>query len=159
MKIVSILLLHVMIVMAGTYEFNEERYIYSIDKNISLEGSIHFNKEFMKISYTAPEQRVIEVDADVMSIYQNRELVHTTNLKEDVKTAIYMNFIKLMYQMDLEGLKVYFKVIEKKDSLHFIPNELTKAIIKSIDVTLQNKTIQSIHTKMQSGDEISLIVK
>ena len=159
MKIVSLLMLAISTLLAQTYTFNESRYIYAIDKNISLEGSIFFSDDFMKISYTAPQQRVIEVDSTQMNIYENKKHIQSITLKDDAKMALYMSFIKKMYQMDLDALKEYFSIEKKGSTLYLTPNAMSKTIINSIKVHYNKSVIQSIYTKMQSGDEILLLIK
>lgn len=139
--------------------FIEQRYIYALDKNITLKGSIRFEKERTTIHYIKPQERTIEVDDKAMRIYENNQLIETKNLENEAKTAMYIHFITLLYKMDLKELEGYFYITKSAQRLLLKPTPLVADIITSIEITLTDNRPKTVHTTMSSGDAITLEIQ
>ena len=139
--------------------FIEHRYIYALDKNITLDGSISFEKNLTTIHYYKPQERTIEVDDKAMRIYEKGALIATKSLDDEAKSAMYIHFLTLLYKMDLKELEGYFYITKGVDTLILKPNPLVTDVIASIEITLKNNRPKSVYTKMRSGDAITLYIQ
>lgn len=158
MKIVSlIILLTMMLYGAGGYQFEEERYVYSIDMTLKLKGHIAFDEKGMQIDYTAPEVRRIVYDGLYLDVFdaQGKTLQHL-DLNEQPMMRAYMDFIHKLYRSDYKGLRENFTITSSATVVTLTPIPPVDKIVQSVEVHRVGTTLQMIKTRMSNGDEITL---
>jgi len=158
MKIVSIVLLLAMTLLgAGGYQFEEERYLYSIDKTLKLKGHITFDDKGMQIDYTAPEVRRIVYDGLYLDVSDAAgKTIQHLDLNEEPMTKVYMDFIHKLYRGDYKALRENFTITSNATVVRLTPIPPVDKVVKSVEVHREGTTLQTIMTKMSNGDEITL---
>jgi len=157
MKIVLLLFLSLLSLFAGSYTFDENRYIYSIDKTLEMKGKITFDEMGMRIDYSAPEVRHIIYDGLSMDILDGDEkIVQHIDLNKQPMMKVYLDFIHKLYRSDYESLSENFKVQKTKTVIILTPIPPVDKVVKSVLVHQSPKGLEQIKTKMSNGDEITL---
>jgi len=142
---------------AGSYQFKESRYIYSIDKTLEMQGSIRFDDKGMRIDYSAPEVRHIVYDGLSMDVLSaDGKVVQHVDLNEQPMMKVYMDFIHKLYRSDYEALSENFKVSKTQTAVLLAPIPPIDKVIKSVVIHKTPKGLSQIKTKMSNGDEITL---
>lgn len=157
MKILLVLFMMVWSLFAGSYTFKEQRYIYSIDKTLEMEGKITFSKEGMRIDYTEPEVRHIRYDGLSMDVVDSSDkVIQHVDLNEQPMMKVYMGFLEKLYRGDYDALSDDFKVQKTETAVILTPIPPVDKVVSSVLVHKNSKGLQQIKTKMSSGDEITI---
>ena len=157
MKVLVLFLLSIVTLFAGSYHFNEKRYVYSVDKTIEMQGKITFDDKGMQIDYTMPEVRHIVYDGLSMEIINvNDEVVQHIDLNEQPMMKVYLDFIHKLYRGDYEALSENFKVQKTQTVIILTPIAPVDKVVTSVLVHQTPKGLQQITTEMSNGDKITL---
>ncbi len=157
MKIIFVLLFTFLSLLGGSYDFKEQRYIYSIDKEIEMQGRINFDKVGMSIDYSAPEVRHIIYDGRSMDVVDAEgKTIQHVDLNDTPMMKIYMDFIHKLYRGDYEALSENFKIQKTQTAVLMTPIPPIDKVIKSVIIHKTPKGLSQIKTKMSNGDEITL---
>jgi len=157
MKIFSLFLLSFMTLFAGSYHFNESRYVYSVDKTLEMKGKITFDEKGMRIDYSVPEVRHIVYDGLSMDVLDGDEkIVQHVDLNEQPMMKVYLDFIHKLYRGDYDALSDNFKVQKTQTVIILTPIAPIDKVVKSVLVHQTPKGLAQIKTKMSNGDEITL---
>jgi len=157
MKIAILLFLSLVSLFAGSYDFDENRYVYSIDKTLEMKGKITFDEKGMRIDYSVPEVRHIIYDGLSMDVLDSDEkIVQHIDLNEQPMMKVYLDFIHKLYRSDYESLSENFKIQKTQTVIILTPIPPVDKVVKSVLVHQSPKGLQQIKTKMSNGDEITL---
>jgi len=157
MKIVTLLFLTLLTLSAGSYNFDETRYIYSIDKTLEMKGKITFDDKGMRIDYSAPETRHIIYDGLSMKVVgSDAKVLQEVDLNEQPMMKVYMDFIHKLYRGDYEALSENFSIKQTQTVVMLTPIPPIDKIITSVIVHKKAKGLSQIKTKMSNGDTITL---
>jgi len=157
MKIVLVLMMVVFSLFAGSYHFDETRYVYSIDKTLEMKGKITFDEKGMRIDYSAPEVRHIIYDGLSMDVLNSDDkVVQHIDLDEQPMMKVYLDFIHKLYRGDYEALSENFKVQKTQTVIILTPIPPIDKVVKSVLVHQTPKGLAQIKTKMSNGDTITL---
>ena len=160
MKLLLLLFLSLLTLSGGSYDFDETRYIYSIDKTLEMQGKITFDNKGMHIDYIAPQERHIIYDGLSMDVVdEHGETLQHVNLDDQPMMKIYMDFIHKLYRGDYEALSENFKITKNITSIILQPIAPIDKVIKSVVVHHNDSKLEQIKTEMSSGDEITLKIK
>jgi len=158
MKMALSLLFSALLLIAGGHDFEEERYLYSIDKTVTMRGHITFDDKGMEIDYSEPEVRRIVYDGLYMDVTdaQGATLQHL-DLNEEPMMKVYMEFIHQLYRGDYKALRENFTITSSATVVRLTPIPPIDKVVKSVEVR-RDKTmaLQKIMTKMSNGDEITI---
>lgn len=158
MKTVLLLFLSALILIAGGYDFTEERYVYSIDKTMTMKGHIAFDDRGMQIDYSQPEVRRIVYDGIYMDVTdaKGNPLQHL-DLNEQPMMKVYMDFIHKLYRSDYKALRENFTITSSATVVKLAPIPPIDKVVNSVEVHRDKEMrLQKIMTKMSNGDEITL---
>jgi len=153
-----LLFLSALTLLAGGYDFEEERYLYSIDKSMKMKGHIAFDEKGMQIDYSEPEVRRIVYDGLYLDVMDGQGVsVQHLDLNEQPMMKIYMDFIHKLYRGDYKALRENFTITSNASVVKLTPIPPVDRVVKSVEVH-RDKTmaLQKIMTKMSNGDEITL---
>ena len=157
MKIAIFLFLSLVSLFAGSYDFDENHYVYSIDKTLEMKGKITFDEKGMRIDYSVPEVRHIIYDGLSMDVLDSDEkIVQHIDLNEQPMMKVYLDFIHKLYRSDYESLSENFKIQKTQTVIILTPIPPVDKVVKSVLVHQSPKGLQQIKTKMSNGDEITL---
>jgi hypothetical protein len=158
MKTVLLLFLSAMMLIAGGYDFTEERYLYSIDKTMTMKGHITFDEKGMQIDYSEPEVRRIAYDGLSMDVTDAKGVtLQHLDLNEQPMMKVYMDFIHKLYRSDYRALRENFTITSSATVVNLAPIPPVDKVVKSVEVHRDRAMrLQKIITKMSNGDEITL---
>ena len=157
MKILMSLLLIGLTLLAKGYTFEEERYIYSIDKTVVMHGSITFDKAGMHIDYSEPEERHIVYNSLFMDVLDaDGDVVQHVDLSKEPMMKIYLDFIHKLYRGNYDALAENFKITKTQSVVMLAPIAPIDKVITSVVVHKNPKGLSQIRTKMSNGDVITL---
>ena len=141
----------------GPFDFNETRYVYSIDKSLEFSGAICFDASGMEIDYTVPEARKVVYDGERLRVFDAEgTLQQDIDLNEQPAMRLYMQFLLWLYRGDLEALAAYFTVIEHGDELQLLPIAPTDKVVGWVKVLREEGKVRFIKTSMSNHDEIAI---
>jgi len=142
-----------------THRFVEERYIYSIDKHMTLKGSIHFDGEQMQIDYSEPERKRIVYSDAGMDVYgPSGALLQHIDLDAQPMMKLYMQSLFALYRGDYATLKNYFTVKEEGHDVYLTPIPPADKAVHDIHVTRLGDAVETIETVMSSHDTITIYI-
>jgi len=142
-----------------THRFVEERYIYSIDKHLTLKGSIRFDAEGMQIDYSEPERKRIVYSDSSMDVYDaSGALLQHVDLEAQPVMKLYMHSLFALYRGDFETLKNYFTVKEEGRNVYLTPIPPADKAVHDIHVTRLGDAVETIETVMSSHDTITIYI-
>ena len=157
MKISLVLFILSMSLLAGSFDFKESRYIYSIDKTLEMEGKITFETDGMNIDYSKPEIRHIRYNGRSMDVVDSGgKVIQHIDLNEEPMMKVYMGFLEKLYRGDYDALSDDFKVQKTETAVILTPIPPVDKVVTSVLVHKNSKGLQQIKTKMSSGDEITI---
>jgi hypothetical protein len=158
-KMITLVFLSVLTLFAGEYDFKEERYVYSIDKMLTMKGKIAFDDKGMKIDYVEPEVRHISYDGLYMDVMDSSgKNIQHVDLNEQPMMKVYLDFIHKLYRGDYEALSENFTIHKTTTVVILTPIAPVDKVIKSVVVQRSAKGLEKIMTKMSNGDEITLFI-
>ncbi|MEN8146107.1 MAG: hypothetical protein ABFR02_00645 [Campylobacterota bacterium] len=159
MKIITLIFLTVLTLTAGGYNFEEKRYVYSIDKTLQMKGTITFDEKGMQIDYVEPEVRHISYNGLYMDVTDSSgKKIQHVDLNEQPMMKVYLDFIHKLYRGDYEALRENFIIKETTTVVMLTPIAPVDKVIKSVVVHRNAKGLETINTKMSNGDEITLFI-
>lgn len=159
MKMMILLFVAALTLVAGGYDFEETRYVYSIDKTLQMKGTITFDEKGMKIDYVEPGVRHINYDGLFMDVINSDgETVQHVDLNEQPMMKVYLDFIHKLYRGDYEALSENFVIQKTITVVLLTPIAPVDKVIKSVVVHHNSKGLEKIKTKMSNGDEITLTI-
>ena len=159
MKVITLLLITALTLIAGGYEFQEKRYVYSIDKTMQMRGTIAFDEKGMKIGYSEPGERHIIYDGSSMDVVDSDgEVVQHVDLNKEPMMKVYMDFIHKLYRGDYDALRENFVIEKSATVVKLTPIAPVDKVITSVLVNRNAKGLEKINTKMSNGDEITLTI-
>ncbi|MGB5965306.1 MAG: hypothetical protein WBF77_00470 [Sulfurimonadaceae bacterium] len=159
MKTVTLLFLAALTLIAGGYNFEEKRYVYSIDKTLQMRGTIAFDEKGMQIDYVEPEVRHISYDGLYMDVTDSSgKNIQHVDLNEQPMMKVYLDFIHKLYRSDYKALRENFTIKETVTVVMLTPIAPVDKVIKSVVVHRNTKGLEQIMTKMSNGDEITLLI-
>ncbi len=158
MKTAVFLVLSTLMLIAGGYDFKEERYLYSIDKNLTMKGHITFDDRGMQIDYREPEMRHIVYDGLYMDVTDSKGVrIQHLDLNEQPMMKVYMDFIHKLYRSDYKALRENFTITSSATVVNLTPIPPVDKVVRSVEVHRDKEMqLQKIMTKMSNGDEITL---
>ncbi|WP_345976846.1 hypothetical protein [Sulfurimonas sp. HSL3-7] len=158
MKIAVFLVLSALMLIAGGYDFVEERYVYSIDKTMTMKGHIDFDDKGMQIDYSEPEVRHIVYDGLYLDVTDSKGVrIEHLDLNEQPMMKVYMDFIHKLYRSDYKALRENFTITSSATVVKLAPIPPVDKVVKSVEVHRDRAMqLQKIMTKMSNGDEITL---
>lgn len=159
MKTVILLFLAALTLIAGGYDFEEKRYVYSIDKTLQMKGTITFDEKGMRIDYVEPGVRHINYDGLSMDVVDSDgKVLQHIDLNEQPMMKVYMDFIHKLYRGDYDALSENFVIKQTTTVVMLTPIAPVDKVIKSVVVHRNTKGLEKIKTKMSNGDEITLTI-
>jgi hypothetical protein len=141
----------------GPFAFEEQRYVYSLDRIFELSGTIRFDAEGMEVVYTAPEARRIVYGEDRLRTYDgDGALLQEIDLAEAPSMRLYMQFMLWLYRDDTEALRHYFTIEPTEEGMHLAPIPPTDKAVTSVEVVKAADAVRKIQTQMSNGDAITI---
>jgi hypothetical protein len=135
--------------------FKETRYVYALDKNISLEGFITFGEHNIIIEYSKPEPKVLTYFEEKLTI-QDPSGYTIVDVQSMPSLSYFFMIIKAVHDENTLLLDSFFETTIKANQTHLSPKGVTAEILEEVYVERRDKALKSLHVKIKNGDRISI---
>ena len=152
-KMAIFLLLLLSMLAADNIHFKEQRYIYALNKTLSKEGTISFDKKGLAIIYAKSGQKLsYRQDSLVITDKSQQKII---DLKQDIVTKLFFVVLQAIFHDNKKQLKQFF-TIESKGTQHILlPKELASKRITKIIYKKSDK-LDYLHIYLKNRDRISI---
>lgn len=136
----KVILIFLLTLQLLAYDFQETRYIYSIDKEIFYEGTITFVENYIEIDYKKPkEERVIYSQDD-----------------EVVQKRYFFTILKAIESADETLLSEFFYINNELKRVILLPKDLVQEYIKEVVYEKEDDKLKFLKITMQNKDWINI---
>lgn len=141
---------------AQTIEFEEEKYIISLETSVYKHGTIEFNNNFTKVLYKNTSKEFLFFD-DYLLIKDN-DNEQKFDYEEKIELSLFAKLINLIYKNESENIEEFFKVEKNEDkSINLIPNEYLKNTISKIEYKKDENILKYLKIYFKNGDYIKIV--
>lgn len=159
MKIIVVCLLSLLSLFANdASSFKETRYLYALDKNITLEGFITFGEQNIIIEYTKPESKVLTYFEEKLSI-QDQNGYKIIDAQSMPSMNYFFMIIKAVHDENKTLLGSFFDATENGDETLLTPKGVAAEVLEEVRISRQEKKLKSLHVKIKNGDRITIEIR
>ncbi len=152
-KITLLILFSCSILLSENIHFEENRYLYSLNKTITKKGTIDASKNDLTILYSDGGQKLIYVENRLTIIDKGKTKV--IDLDKDIVTKLFFVVLQAIFLDDREQLKQFFTIESKGAQRILYPKELaSKRIVKII--YKKSDKLDYLHIYLKNQDRISI---
>ncbi len=139
--------------LLGASAFKETRYLYALDKTLTLEGFITFGEENIVIEYTKPNTKVLTYFEDKLSIQDENgyEMIDTQQMPS---LHYFFMIIQAVHTQNTPALEMFF---ETQNGI-LIPKGVAAEVLEKVEIHYVGDTLHSLHVAMKNGDRIDIEV-
>lgn len=154
MKTMVVLLLFLCSLLASASSgFKETRYLYALDKNISLEGYITFGAQNIVIEYVKPESKVLTYFEEKLTI-QGQNGYTMVDAQALFKLFFYDYQSGAWWKQPF--IEFFFDTTTKGNQTLLSPKGITAEVLEEVHIERHNKQLKALHVKIKNGDRISI---
>jgi len=158
----KIIILHFILILSlfanDSSAFKETRYLYALDKNITLEGFITFGAQNVVIEYVKPESKVLTYFEDKLTI-QDANGYQVIDTKQMPSMHYFFMIIKAVHDENTLVLDSFFEVTTHEDETRLHPKGVAAEVLEEVRIIRHNQHLQSLHVKIKNGDRITIEIK
>ena len=137
--------------------FKETRYLYALDKTISLEGFITFGEQTIVIEYVKPESKVLTYFEDKLTI-QDAKGYQTIDAQSMPSMHYFFMIIKAVHEQNSVLLDSFFDATTQGDETLLSPKGVAAEVLEEVRIVRQAAKLKSLHVKIKNGDRITIEV-
>ncbi len=159
MKIIVLCLLSLLCLFANDASaFKETRYLYALDKNITLEGFITFGEQNIIIEYTKPESKVLTYFEEKLTI-QDPNGYKVIDAQSMHSMNYFFMIIKAVHDENSVLLNSFFEAKTEGEETLLSPKGVAAEVLEEVRITRHAKKLQSLHVKIKNGDRITIEIR
>lgn len=159
MKVIVLCLLSLLCLFANDAStFKETRYLYALDKNITLEGFITFGEQNIIIEYVKPESKVLTYFEEKLTI-QDQNGYKVIDAQSMPSMNYFFMIIKAVHDENSVLLDSFFDAKTKDDETLLIPKGVAAEVLEEVRIIRQEKKLKSLHVKIKNGDRITIEIR
>jgi hypothetical protein len=142
----------VLSVAAAVHEvpFREHRYIYVLDKNVTKEGVIRFDRRAIDVAYSGSDQKLSYLGDSL--IVTDKERQERIDLRNDPTKKLFFLFLDAIYHDKRGALESYFILTEER-YVTLMPKPAVASFIKRVRYK-KEKRLVFLDIELVSGDRI-----
>ena len=152
-KIALLILYSCSTLLAESIYFEENRYLYSLNKTITKKGTIGSSKSDLTILYSDGGQKLI-YDKNRLTITDHGK-TKVIDLNKDIVTKLFFVVLQAIFHDDKEQLKQFFTIESKGAQRILHPKELASKRIVKI-VYKKSDKLDYLHIYLKNKDRISI---
>jgi len=138
--------------------FTETRYLYALDKTITLEGFITFGEQNIIIEYVKPDSKVLTYFEERLSI-QDQNGYNVIDAQSMPSMNYFFMIIKAVHDENSVLLDSFFEAkIEGEETL-LIPKGVAAEVLEEVRISRHATKLQSLHVKIKNGDRITIEIR
>ncbi|AHJ14167.1 LolA-like protein [Sulfurospirillum multivorans] len=156
MKVIVLCLVFMLSLFANDAStFKETRYLYALDKNITLEGFITFGEQNIVIEYVKPESKVLTYFEEKLTI-QDQNGYKVIDAQSMPSMNYFFLIIKAVHDENSVLLDSFFETTTKGDETLLSPKGVAAEVLEEVRISRQGKKLKSLHVKIKNGDRITI---
>jgi len=140
---------------ADASNFKETRYMYALDKNITLEGFITFGEQNIVIEYVKPESKVLTYFEEKLTI-QDQNGYKVIDAQSMPSLNYFFMIIKAVHNDNSVLMSSFFDVTTKDEETLLSPKGVAAEVLEEVCITRHNQQLKSLHVKIKNGDRITI---
>jgi len=153
-KTIILLFLGVNSLFATNYNFTEIRYSDALDKEISFNGNISFNKDALHIKYLK-ENKSLDYSNDSLVYKEDNKEITLDNIQAQ-KIIQYFKILILVHDSNDNEIKNIFKITKKDSKTILLPKTSLSNYIKKVELLKYEDEIKQIQLFLQNDDYIKI---
>lgn len=138
--------------------FKETRYMYALDKNITLEGFITFGEQNINIEYTKPESKVLTYFEEKLTI-QDQNGYKVIDAQSMPSLNYFFMIIKAVHDENSVLLNSFFDAKTEGDETLLSPKGVAAEVLEEVRIIRQARELKSLHVKIKNGDRITIEIR
>ena len=159
MKLIVLCLLSLLHLFANdAAAFKETRYLYALDKTITLEGFITFGEQNIIIEYVKPESKVLTYFEEKLTI-QDQNGYNVIDAQSMPSMNYFFMIIKAVHEENSVLLDSFFEAKTQGDETLLSPKGVAAEVLEEVRITRQATKLQSLHVKIKNGDRITIEIR
>ena len=156
MKAFALYLFCSLLLFGATFSnFKETRYLYALDKNITLEGFITFGEQNIIIEYVKPESKVLTYFEEKLTI-QDQNGYNVIDAQSMPSLNYFFMIIKAVHDENSVLLDSFFDAKTKDNETLLIPKGVAAEVLEEVRIVRQAKKLKSLQVKIKNGDRITI---
>ena len=140
---------------ATASNFKETRYLYALDKNITLEGFITFGEQNIIIEYVKPESKVLTYFEEKLTI-QDQNGYRAVDAQSMPSLNYFFMIIKAVHDENSVLLDSFFDAKTEGDETQLIPKGVAAEVLEEVRIVRQTTKLKSLQVKIKNGDRITI---
>ncbi len=137
--------------------FKETRYLYALDKNITLEGFITFGEQNIVIEYVKPESKVLTYFEEKLTI-QDQNGYKVIDAQSMPSVNYFFMIIKAVHDENTLLLDTFFDAKTDGEETRLSPKGVAAEVLEEVRIIRHDKKLHSLHVKIKNGDRITIEV-
>ena len=158
MRILCVLCLCALCLCANSASFKETRYLYALDKNVTLEGFITFGEQNIIIEYVTPESKVLTYFEEKLTI-QDANGYQVVDAQRMPSLNYFFMIIKAVHEQNNALLDSFFEATTKGDETLLLPKGVAAEVLEEVRITKQTGALKSLHVRIKNGDRIGIEIR
>ena len=141
--------------LANEVKFDETKYINAIDLEVKKKGTLLFDKEFTKLSYSNESTSFKFQKENILQIKNDKEKI--LQYEENLELTIFNTLINAIYKNDLEKLEEYFEISKEKEKIVLNANDYISSVIDKIEYKKTSENLEFLNIYFTSEDRIEIV--
>ena len=141
--------------LANEVKFNETKYVDAVDLEVMKKGTLVFDKEFTKLSYSNDSTSFKFQKENILRITDGKETI--LSYEENLELTIFSTLINAIYKDDLEKLTEYFTIKKENQIIILKPNDYISNVIDKIEYQKTLKNLDFLKIYFTSEDRIEIV--
>jgi len=159
MKVIVLCLVFMLSLFANDAStFKETRYLYALDKNITLEGFITFGEQNIVIEYTKPESKVLTYFEEKLTI-QDQNGYQIVDAQSMPSMNYFFMIIKAVHDENSVLLDSFFDAKTEGEETQLSPKGVAAEVLEEVRLSRHAKKLKSLHVKIKNGDRITIEIR
>jgi len=138
--------------------FKETRYLYALDKTITMEGFIRFGEQNIVIEYVKPESKVLTYFEEKLTI-QDQNGYKVIDAQSMPSMNYFFLIIKAVHDENNVLLDSFFDAKIEGDETLLSPKGVAAEVLEEVRISRQGKKLKSLHVKIKNGDRITIEIR
>jgi len=135
--------------------FKETRYLYALDKTITLEGFIRFGEQNIIIEYVKPESKVLTYFEEKLTI-QDQNGYNVIDAQSMPSMNYFFMIIKAVHDENSVLLDSFFETTTKGDETLLSPKGVAAEVLEEVRISKHATKLKSLHVTIKNGDRITI---
>lgn len=142
---------------SSSFNFIEDRYSDALERSITLDGEISFEKNRLFIKYKDSNREILYSDSSI-ELKEGVDILVLVK-EESQRMAQYFKIILMLYENDETELQDKFEIEKMGEKTLLTPKDYMKDFLQKISLQRYNSKLKEIKLFLKNGDRITISIK